>query len=189
MRRLPQLGPLGSKLKMEDVRGLLKGGKHGPSLKPGQPRTADVRDGRHRVEPVMPPKDKKDAKPLTPENRLIKLWIDAGPRTIGRTPRADAADPRELPASVRPIVAVDLTQDGKLVAGGRGNRVFLYEVASARNSPRSAGQGHHPVDPVQPRRQEAGGGELRILTVWDPPAEPANPIGDTETFGPHVSAS
>jgi hypothetical protein len=35
----------------------------------------------HRIEPVMPPKDKKGVAPLTPEELgLIKLWIDAGAR-------------------------------------------------------------------------------------------------------------
>ena len=35
--------------------------------------------GAHRIEPVMPPKEKKDQPPLTPEELgLLKLWIDSG---------------------------------------------------------------------------------------------------------------
>ena len=51
----------------------------------------------HRAEPVMPPKEKKDETPLTPEELgLIKLWIDAGAkddsdRTRSRPSRSSSA--------------------------------------------------------------------------------------------------
>src|SRR5262245_45143481 len=69
-----------NKLNLEEVAGMLKGGKRGPAVVPGKAEESLLfKMAAHRVEPVMPPKDKKDAKPLTPEELgLIKLWIDAG---------------------------------------------------------------------------------------------------------------
>src|SRR5262245_46334253 len=69
-----------SKFNMESVEGMLKGGKRGPAIVAGKADESKLfRMGSHRMEPVMPPKDKKDQKPLTPEELgLIKLWIDAG---------------------------------------------------------------------------------------------------------------
>ena len=54
----------------------------------------------------MPPKDKKDAKPLTPEELgLLKLWIDAGAKDDSAEnaarPRPDRAGRRCPRASSR----------------------------------------------------------------------------------------
>src|SRR4051812_38641371 len=67
-----------NKLNLEEVAGMLKGGKRGPAVVPGKADASLLfQMAAHRVEPVMPPKDKKGAEPLTSEELgLLKLWID-----------------------------------------------------------------------------------------------------------------
>ena len=73
---------------------MLKGGKRGPAIVPGKADESLLfKMAAHRVEPVMPPKDKKDQKPLTPEELgLLKLWIDAGAKDDS------AENPRDRPS-------------------------------------------------------------------------------------------
>lgn len=178
------------KLTMEGVPGLLKGGKRGPSVVPGKSDESLLfRMGAHRSEPVMPPKEKKDQAPLTPgELGLLKLWIDAG----AKDDSAEAPGPApvtlgELPPGVRPIVAVDLTADGKLVAAGRGNRVCLYEVASGKEL--AALGGHRDIIQslrFSPDGKKLAAGSYEYATVWDLPGDPSAPVGEPRQFGPHA---
>ena len=71
-----------NRLNLESVAGMLKGGKRGPAIVPGKADESLLFTmAAHRVEPVMPPKDKPANKPLDPaELGLLKLWIDAGAR-------------------------------------------------------------------------------------------------------------
>jgi WD40 repeat protein len=178
------------KLKMEDVAGLLKGGKHGPALNPGKSDESLLfKMAAHRVEPVMPPVDKKDAKPLTPEELgLLKLWIDAGAKDdSAESPPAPAIILGELPENMRPIVAVDLTEDGKIVAAGRGNRVFVYDVASGKEL--AALGGHKDIIQslrFSPDGKKLAAGSYEFATVWDLPSDFATPIGEPNRFGPHA---
>src|SRR4051794_2926820 len=55
-----------NKLSLEDVASMLKGGKRGPAVVPGKADDSLIfQMAAHRVEPVMPPADKKNATPLT----------------------------------------------------------------------------------------------------------------------------
>jgi len=179
------------KLSMEDVAAMLKGGKHGPALVAGKSDESLVfRMAAHRVEPYMPPVAKRDIKPLSPEELgLLKLWIDAGAKDdSAEVPEASRSiELGELPAGVRPIVAVDLSADGKRVAAGRGNRVYVYEVGSGREL---ANLGGHR-DIIQslrfaPDGQKLAAGSYEYATLWDVPADPATPWAEPRRFGPHA---
>ena len=175
---------------MEDVAGLLKGGKHGPALKPGVSDDSLLfRMAAHRVEPAMPPLAKKDQKPLTPEELgLLKLWIDAGAKDdSAETLAPPPITLGNLPAGLRSIVAVDLTDDGKLVAAGRGNRVVVFEVATGKEL---ADLGGHQ-DVIQslrfgPDGKKLAAGSYEVATVWDLPGDFATPIAEPKRFGPHA---
>ena len=178
------------KLRMEGVPALLKGGKHGPAIVPGKSDESLLfRMGAHRVEPVMPPKDKKDQAPLTPgELGLIQLWIDAGAKDDSlENPGPAPIALGELPGGMHPIVAVDLTADGKLVAAGRGNRVTVYEAATGKEL--AALGGHKDI--IQSLRFTPDGktlaaGSYEVATLWEVPADPASAWAGPRTFGPHA---
>jgi len=125
-----------NKLKMETLEQMLKGGKNGPALKPGKAdESLMFQMGSHRLEPVMPPKDKKDLKPWTSEEAaLIKMWIDQGAKDDSSGAPVDKPKPAivlgALPAKFAPIYAIDMSPDERVLAVGRGAQLHLVEPVS-----------------------------------------------------------
>ncbi|MFO0951274.1 MAG: c-type cytochrome domain-containing protein [Isosphaeraceae bacterium] len=163
-----------NKLNLEEVASMLKGGKRGPALVPGKAdQSLLFQMAAHRVDPVMPPKDKKDAKPLTADELgLLKLWIDSG----AKDDSAENAEPEkpielgELPPGVHPVVALDMTSDGTKVAAGRANVVQVIDVDSGLEIVTLGGH----KDIVQSVRYSPDGrrlaaGSYQIVTVWNAP--------------------
>jgi len=163
-----------NKLKMESVEQMLKGGKSGPALVAGKADDSLMfRMGSHRLEPVMPPKDKKDLKPWTSEEAaLIKLWIDQGAKddsgeTPAETKPAPALALKPLPDKFAPIYAMDLSPDGRVLAVGRGAALRLVEPVSGFGFRTIVDH----VDAVGAVRFRQDGGELAIggfknVTRW-----------------------
>jgi WD40 repeat protein len=167
-----------NRLNLESVAGMLKGGKRGPAIVPGKADLSRLFTmAAHRVEPVMPPKDKPANKPLdSHELGLLKLWIDAGARDdsaeTGR-PRVEEAKTiqlGELPAGVQPINAVDLTADGARVAAGRADVVQVYDVDSGIEIV-SLGGHRDLIQSVRfsPDGTRLAAGSYQIVTIWDVP--------------------
>jgi WD40 repeat protein len=165
-----------SKLNIEDVAGMLKGGKRGPAIVAGKADDSLLfRLAAHRAEPVMPPKQKKDQVPLTPEELgLLKRWIDGGAKDDSETdPDPAAARPitlGTLPPGVQPIVAVDLTNDGARVAAGRANVVQVYDVDSGLEI--VALGGHKDIIQsvrFSPDGRRLAAGSYQFVTVWEVP--------------------
>jgi WD40 repeat protein len=172
-----------SKLNLEEVAGMLKGGKRGPAIVPGKADESLLfKMASHRAEPVMPPKDKKEAKPLTPEELgLLKLWIDAGAKDDSAEVQAKPIELGTLPPGVHPVVAVDMTADGKRIAAGRANVVQVYDADSGLEIISLGGH----KDIIQSLRFSPDGkrlaaGSYQIVTVWNLP-----PGGVQTTFKGH----
>jgi WD40 repeat protein len=177
-----------NRLNMETVAGMLKGGKRGPAIVSGKADESLLfKMAAHRIEPVMPPKDKKDQKPLTPDELgLLKLWIDAGAQD---DTEASEEGPRTielgaLPPGVHPIIGVDMTADGRRVAAGRANTVQVYDVDSGLEIISLGGH----KDLIQALRYAPDGSKLaagsyQIVTVWDVPTG-----GETKAFPGHGEA-
>lgn len=172
-------------LNMETVAGMVKGGKRGPSLVPGKADESLLfRMAAHRVEPVMPPREKANLKPLTPDELgLLKLWIDQGAKDD-----SDEAEPSagtivlgDLPPGLHEIVSADLTPDGRRIAAGRANVVQVFDADSGIEITRLGGH----QDIIQSVRFNADGsrlaaGSYQIVTVWNVPTG-----GPDRSFSPH----
>jgi WD40 repeat protein/cytochrome c5 len=79
-----------------------------------------------QVKPIMPPKSEE---PLnSKEVSLIKLWIDQGAKPPATMKVKDKIALELPPVLVRPVRAVAVSPDGKLVAASRGNQVHLFEL-------------------------------------------------------------
>ena len=78
--------------------------------------------------PIMPPKDEE---PLTPTGARAHQALDR-PRARSPRPAWDEPSPRSSltlpPALVKPVRAVAVSPDGKIVAAGRGNKIHLYKA-------------------------------------------------------------
>ncbi len=163
-----------NKLNMEDLKGMLKGGKRGPALVPGKADASLIFTmAAHRTNPVMPPKDKKDLKPLTPEELgALKAWIDAGAKDDS-SESAPVAKPLEigaLPPGIHPINALDLTADGRRVAAGRANSVQVYDVLTGQEIITLGGH----KDLIQSVRYSSdakllAAGSYQAVTLWNAP--------------------
>ncbi|HZW34678.1 MAG TPA: c-type cytochrome domain-containing protein, partial [Isosphaeraceae bacterium] len=164
-----------SRLNLEEVAGMLKGGKRGPAIVPGKADASRLfQMAAHRVEPAMPPRDKPVNRPMTPEELgLLKLWIDAGARddsAESEVAERKSIELGELPPGVQPINAVDLVADGALVAAGRANVVQVYDVDSGLEIITLGGH----KDLIQSLRFSPDGtllaaGSYQIVTVWTVP--------------------
>jgi WD40 repeat protein len=162
------------KLDLETVAGMLKGGKHGPAVVPGKADASLMfKMSAHRVEPVMPPKEKKDLPSLTPDELgLLKLWIDAGARddTDSAPAPVRPVEIGSLPPGVHPINALDITPDGHRVAAGRANLVQVFEVESGLEIIRLGGH-RDLIQSVRysPDAKRLAAGSYQIVTVWNAP--------------------
>lgn len=123
------------KFSVESYASLKRGSKHGPAFLPGDSRGSRiVRVMTGAAKPAMPPKD--EPQPNQEEIALIGAWIDAG--ALG--PKGQEPDRKLLivpkiksHAKVSPIVAMDATRDGRLIAIARGGEVALYASNTPRN--------------------------------------------------------
>src|SRR5262249_25122649 len=151
----------------------LKGGKRGPAIVSGRADDSLLfKMAAHRVEPTMPPKEKrKDFPPLTPDELgLLKLWIDQGAKDDSDSGEAKAPKAIELgtlPPGIHPILAVDMTADGRRVAAGRANLVQIYDADSGLEIV-SLG-GHRDLIGAlrySPDGRRLAAGSYQVVTVW-----------------------
>jgi WD40 repeat protein len=115
-----------SKFDMSSYEKLMKGGKRMAAITAGKASESLLyKMASHRQTPIMPPP--KEEQPLsTNELALLKLWIDQGakpPTTKIEKPKVVVGIP---PAIVKPVRAVAVSADGKLIAASRSNQVFLF---------------------------------------------------------------
>ena len=161
-----------SKLNLEEVSTMLKGGKRGPAIVPGRgAESLLIKTASRQLEPYMPPPEKKDYEPLTPEELgLIKLWIDQGAKDDSDEDAEAAIQLSPLPPHLNAILAVALSPDGRYVAVGRGNLVQVYDVGSGTEVVTLSGH----LDYVQclawsPDGRMLASGSYKLLKVWIAP--------------------
>lgn len=157
------------------VAAIEKGGKKGAAIIKGKgEESLLVKLAAHLQKPVMPPDDEE---PLTSEQlTLLKLWIDQGakPGEDLEPAKAYFGDDEvmlgPLPPGVHPVYALDLTNDGRLLAAGRANQVFVYDAATGALMAQLPGH----LDIVQSvafspdQRWLATGGYQKVL-IWQVP--------------------
>ena len=122
-------------LNLESPQTMLKGGDGGPAIVPGKSAESLLYKASAHLDEdtAMPPRGNKvDAVALTPEQlAVLKSWIDEGAKGEAV---ADAKGP--LPwrtqTAAAPVNALAFSPDARLVAAARGNRVELFEMATAR---------------------------------------------------------
>ncbi len=132
-----------NQLVLENPQAILRGGDHGPAIVPNKStESLLLKVASHAAEPFMPPESNdRGAMPLSPDELgLIKLWIDEG--ATGEVMDSNGAIQwQSLPARVNAIEAVAIVPEGHLVACGRGNQVYVYDVAAGERMQRLADPG------------------------------------------------
>lgn len=118
-------------LNMETPELLLKGGESGPALVPGKGEDSlVVAASKHLKDMEMPPKNNKSgAQNLTAtEIATLRLWIDQGAKASVQQEHKVVWQP--LAPGVDPIYSVAMTKDGRFAVCGRGNQIFVYDLAT-----------------------------------------------------------
>ena len=125
-----------SKLILEDVPAILKGGKRGTAvvaknLEKSLIYQVAARSTDPAVPPAMPPlPNKVSASAVTPQELgLLKKWIEEG-ATAGAASGLHAVPWQSVPASMQAIYSVALSNWGRWAACGRSNQIDLYDVAT-----------------------------------------------------------
>lgn len=121
-----------SKFDMSSHDKLIKGGKRGAAIQAGNASESLLyKLAGHKMTPVMPPV--KEDQQLTPkELALIKLWIDQGAKPPTGKIEKKAVVVNFPPPGVKPVRAVSVSVDGKLIAASRSNQVFLFNPADGK---------------------------------------------------------
>lgn len=123
-----------SRLNLEEVKLILKGGKRGPAVVPKDLEKSWLYQVASRAKkPHMPPlPNEVDAKSITPkELGIIKQWIMEG-ATAGSGPGTENVNWQPLPSGLNAIYSVALSPWSRLAAAGRANKILTYEPASGR---------------------------------------------------------
>jgi WD40 repeat protein len=118
------------KLSLDSFANLMKGGKRGPSIQPGEVNSSRMLlmiSGK--ASPRMPPD--ADTGPSKAEQEAIKLWIEAGAKgPDGKQPIVRTLTVPKI-ASVKgpkPVSGLDLSPDGRLLAVARFGRVEILDA-------------------------------------------------------------
>jgi WD40 repeat protein len=118
-------------LNMETPELMIKGGESGPSIIPGNgAESLLVTASLHTKDMEMPPPNNKSgAVNLIPEQiATLKAWIDQGAKSSVMVERAIVL--QAFSASIDPIYSVAMTKDGRYVACGRSNHIYVYDMAT-----------------------------------------------------------
>lgn len=121
-----------SKLNLEEIPDILKGGKRGPSVVAKEPdKSLLYLVAARATEPHMPPlPNKVEADALSPEQLgLLRQWILEG-ANMGSGGGQTAMQWQPLPPGTKSIYSLALSPWSDLVAAGRANQVSIYNVES-----------------------------------------------------------
>lgn len=120
-----------SRLNLEDVPNIMKGGKRGPAVIAKDPeKSLMFQVAARAAEPAMPPlPNKVSAEAFTPQELgLLKQWIIEGaPAGMGGTTVSAPFHP--IPANMQSIYAVALSPWGRFAAAGRTNQLDIYDLS------------------------------------------------------------
>ncbi|MBD3675314.1 MAG: PQQ-binding-like beta-propeller repeat protein [Planctomycetaceae bacterium] len=121
-----------SKLVLEDVEGILKGGKRGPSVVAKKPEESWLFKVASRTEgPAMPPQPNSvEAPPLTPkELGILKQWILEG-ASAGSGAAKMVINWGPVPDEIHSSYSLALSPYAQLAAVGRANQIDIYNMAT-----------------------------------------------------------
>ena len=124
-----------SKLILEDVPAILKGGKRGPAVVAKDPeKSLMYRVAARAIDPVMPPlPNKVSAAAFTPQELgLLRKWIEEG-AVQGMDSGSTVVPWQSVPTNLHSIYSVALSTWGRWAACGRANQIDLYDVATGES--------------------------------------------------------
>jgi WD40 repeat protein len=123
-----------SRLNLEDVPNMLKGGKHGPALIPKDPdKSLLYLVAARAAQPVMPPlPNKVSAEALTPQEvGILRQWIlEGAPGAAGTS--SQAMPFQSISPRLQSTYALAVSHQAQYAAVSRANQIDLYDVPAGQ---------------------------------------------------------
>ncbi len=122
------------KLNLEEVEGILAGGKRGASIVPREPdKSLLFLVASRAAKPHMPPlPNKVEAEALTPEELgILRQWILEG-ASAGKGSAEESVNWHPLPRDVKSVYSVAVSRWGRYAACGRANQISIYDIVAGR---------------------------------------------------------
>lgn len=177
-----------SKLNLESVDLMLKGGKRGPSIVAGKPDESLLYQVAARMKaPHMPPlPNKVEAKALTPkELGLLRQWILEGAKSSGDAGGVNV-NWQPIPKGMKSSYAIAMFPWGEQAAATRANQIHLMNLATgdetrltdpALDSVQFNGAAMYPggaaerdfvhAVAVHPSGRMVAAGGFRVVKIWE----------------------
>jgi WD40 repeat protein len=157
-------------LQLTSREGLLKGGDDGPVVSDKVEQSAILKALAPDADPHMPPKKQLSTNQIS----LLKKWVAAGTpwdsEALAKASAPRVVKPESLPPGYQPVLALALSADGKQLAIGRANRIYLYDLASTNYAATAEVEAHR--DAVRslawsPDGKFLASGSFREITLWE----------------------
>lgn len=164
-------------LVLMDREGLLRGGDGGAVVEPGNAGRSKLLEVLGAgADPHMPPKGQLTAG----EIEVLRQWVDTGvvwPKEMSAAATRPTTRPIELkalPEGYEPVLAMALSADGKRLAVGRGDRIFVFDTEKEGKVVAEHRTPHELVYALawDPQGKVLASGGYRKLRLWGASAEP-----------------
>ena len=168
---------------LDSLKGILTGGDSGPGVIAGKAAESPVflRSAHLQEDFMPPPENKVGAKAMSPvQLGLLERWINEG-AAAGPAIAKKPINWRPIPAGSGGVLAVAMSNDGRVTAAARGGRLSLYDSSTGAllgalvdpataDAPAAADSAHRDTIlslAISPNDDLLASGSFRTVKLWE----------------------
>ena len=168
---------------LDSLKGILTGGDSGPGVIAGKAAESPVflRSSHLQEDFMPPPENKVGAKAMSPvQLGLLERWINEG-AAAGPAIAKKPINWRPIPAGSGGVLAVAMSNDGRVTAAARGGRLSIYDSSTGAllgalvdpataDTPAAADSAHRDTIlslAISPDNDLLASGSFRTVKLWE----------------------
>ena len=168
---------------LDSLKGILTGGDSGPGVIAGKAAESPVflRSSHLQEDFMPPPENKVGAKAMSPvQLGLLERWINEG-AAAGPAIAKKPINWRPIPAGTGGVLAVAMSNDGRVTAAARGGRLSIYDSSTGAllgalvdpataDAPAAADSAHRDTIlslAISPDNDLLASGSFRTVKLWE----------------------
>ena len=168
---------------LDSLKGILTGGDSGPGVIAGKAAESPVflRSSHLQEDFMPPPENKVGAKAMSPvQLGLLERWISEG-AAAGPAIAKKPINWRPIPAGTGGVLAVAMSNDGRVTAAARGGRLSIYDSSTGAllgalvdpataDAPAAADSAHRDTIlslAISPDNDLLASGSFRTVKLWE----------------------
>ena len=168
---------------LDSLKGILTGGDSGPGVIAGKAAESPVflRSAHLQEDFMPPPENKVGAKAMNPvQLGLLERWINEG-AAAGPAIAKKPINWRPIPAGTGGVLAVAMSNDGRVTAAARGGRLSVYDSSTGAllgalvdpataDAPAAADSAHRDTIlslAISPNNDLLASGSFRTVKLWE----------------------